>query len=77
LFIVKKLGKLCGGERQRDLRPISTQKYFPQKENFVKRDFPSENNYEVENFRKIFCPWKFFLNGNGPLVSIVRFREGP
>jgi hypothetical protein len=60
LFIVKKLGKLCGGERQRDLRPISTQKYFPQKENFVKRDFPSENNYEVENFLE--WKWAFSLH---------------
>ena len=23
-------------------------------------------------FRKIFCPWNFFLSGNGPIPSIVR-----
>ena len=57
---------------QRDLRTISTQENFPQKENFVKRDFPSENNYEVENFQlltvmfsenflsvEIFLEWKW------------------
>jgi hypothetical protein len=49
--------------------PISTQ------ENFVKCDWPTQifrrKNFEVENVQlliigKIFCPWKFFLNGNGP-----------
>ena len=39
------------------LTPISTQENFPQKENFVKRDLPtqlpSEKNFEVKNFQHL------------------------
>ena len=30
-------------------------------------NFPSEKRFEFENFRKIFCPWKFFFSANGPI----------
>jgi hypothetical protein len=53
------------------LRPISNQENFPQKENFVKFDWPTQSfcrkkfwswkfsTFNNDIFRNIFCPWKF------------------
>jgi hypothetical protein len=59
----------------------------PQKENFVKCDWPTQIfrrkkilnlkifNFEQWYFRKIFCPWKTFLSGNGPLLSLPTLAQ--
>ena len=67
---------------------ISTPENFPQKENFVKCDladtnFPSEENFEVENFQlltmifsqnflsvEIFLAWKWGLILNLTLIGL-------